>query len=40
MVCLIAAQSLTIEGFQEAVVRSALAAVGPTIAAGISVSSR
>ena len=33
MVYLIAAQSLTIEGFQEAVVRSALAAVGPMIAA-------
>lgn len=35
MVYLVAAQSLTIEGFQEAVVRSALGAVGPTIAAEI-----
>lgn len=32
MVYLIAAQSLTIEGFQEALVRSALAAVGPAMA--------
>jgi hypothetical protein len=32
MVYLVAAQSLTIDGFQEGVVRSALAAVGPTLA--------